>query len=172
MNIKFFFRNLNINTNTKSNLNTYIKDFSNFHKFKSFNFLDNNNNINKDKNIKNKFNKENYLNLRGKYLKSIFPNKNSFLKSTAINNQMQKFSLFNFCNLARINFDKLEVNKDKENYNDIENQLIKDEEDLKKKEATKAFSLDDNIIEFSPDLNWEEVVMKSQIPVLVDCYAE
>lgn len=79
-----------------------------------------------------------------------------------------------FCNFTRLNFDKLSVNKPLETKNS-DNQdfkLIKDEEDLKQREAEKAFIIEENIIEFSHSLNWDEVVMKSEIPVLVDCYAE
>ena len=79
-----------------------------------------------------------------------------------------------FCNLARLNFEKMSINKPKntKNSEDQEFKLIKDEEDLKLREAEKAFVVEENIVEFSPSLNWDEVVMKSEIPVLVDCYAE
>lgn len=79
-----------------------------------------------------------------------------------------------FCNLARLNFEKLCINKPQnaKNAEGQEFKLIKDEEDLKQREAEKAFVVEDNIIEFGSSLNWDEVVMKSEIPVLVDCYAE
>jgi len=111
---------------------------------------------------------------------SIIKNINFFsLKNFSRGYYSIKFNLSNiqkykFCNLARLNFDKLYVNKpvNSNNNENPEFKLIKDEEDLKKKEGEKSFILEDNIIEFGPNLNWDEVVMKSDIPVLVDCYAE
>lgn len=54
----------------------------------------------------------------------------------------------------------------------IDNKIILDEKELQNREAEKKFVFEENIIEFDPSLNWEEVVLKAEVPVLVDCYAE
>ena len=35
----------------------------------------------------------------------------------------------------------------------------------------KPFIKEDHIIEFNPQVKWEDEVLKSEIPVVVDCYA-
>ena len=79
-----------------------------------------------------------------------------------------------FCNLLRINFDKLNIGKENQEKTSTDKnfQIIKDENDLKEKETQANFEIEENILEFNNTTNWEEDVLKSEIPVVVDCYAE
>jgi hypothetical protein len=80
-------------------------------------------------------------------------------------NLLKPFTSFNtfkrsfFCNIYRLNVDKLNIGKEKETSN------------FEKQEQPK-FNIDDNIIEYKAGVSWEEVVIKSEIPVVVDVYAK
>jgi hypothetical protein len=78
------------------------------------------------------------------------------LQSTLLKNK--KFSL---CTLERLNVDKISMTKlnEKDKPFDVE---IKED---------KPFIKEDHIIEFNPQVKWEDEVLKSEIPVVVDCYA-
>jgi hypothetical protein len=43
---------------------------------------------------------------------------------------------------------------------------------INKLEDVTDFNKEDNIIEFGPETKWEETVLSSEIPVVVDCYAK
>jgi hypothetical protein len=84
-----------------------------------------------------------------------------------INISIRKFNLisrnffflknYKFCSLERLNVDKIKLsNKEEKQYE------IKEE---------KVFNKEEHIIEYNPTVNWEEEVLKSEIPVVVDCYA-
>ncbi len=71
------------------------------------------------------------------------------------------FSFKKFCTLSKLNVDKLNLEK-----------LEFDDKSINlQKEDKKEYNKDDYILEFSPALNWEETVLKSEIPVIVDFYA-
>jgi hypothetical protein len=62
-----------------------------------------------------------------------------------------------FCNILRLDIEKLKFEKDIVSFD--------------KTEAVQ-FNIDENIIEYKPGVNWEETVLKSEIPVVVDVYAK
>lgn len=94
-------------------------------------------------------------------LSHIFPfhtlNTMNLTKHSVYNSSRKK----SFCNLNKLDIDKLALDKldDKpiniNTINDISN-----------------FNKEDNIIEFGPETKWEETVLNSDIPVVVDCYAK
>ncbi len=61
-----------------------------------------------------------------------------------------------FCNIHRLNFDKLKIEKDKTFEDEVE----------------EKFSIDDKIIEYINDTDWQETVLNSEIPVVVEVYAQ
>jgi hypothetical protein len=63
-----------------------------------------------------------------------------------------------FCNIHRLNVDKLKIDVEKPS--------------LEKPKESEQFIIDDNIIEYGPGVIWEETVLKSEIPVVVDVYAK
>ena len=67
---------------------------------------------------------------------------------------------FSFCSVDRLDVDKLALSK-----------LDEKPLELKLENKEKEFSIEDFIVEFNPQVNWEETVLKSEIPVVVDCYA-
>ena len=67
---------------------------------------------------------------------------------------------FNFCDLNRLHIQKYLETKPAEKEIKLE------------KSASQPFNKEDFVIEFSSELDWETSVMKSEIPVVVDCYAE
>jgi hypothetical protein len=70
---------------------------------------------------------------------------------------------FSFCSLERLNVDKISMNKLNDKDKPIELNLDKKEE--------KPFSKEDYIVEYTQEVKWEDVVLNSEIPVVVDCYA-
>jgi hypothetical protein len=68
-----------------------------------------------------------------------------------------------FCNLARLNFDKILLDK-----LDME----KSSSDILLNQQQKEFKKEEHIFEFGPEINWEKDVLQSEIPVVIDCYAE
>jgi hypothetical protein len=87
-----------------------------------------------------------------------FINKNHFTLSNFIN-----FKTINFCTL-----DKLEINKltlDKISDSKTSDFIVE------KQNEKKEFNKEDYIIEYTPQVKWEDEVLKSEIPVVVDCYA-
>lgn len=88
----------------------------------------------------------------------------NFFKSINFTKNFYSFPISRtFCSLNRLNMDKLKLEKLDEK--DIQLAL------LKKKEESPKFNKEDHIVEFGPGFKWEEVVLKSEIPVVVDCYA-
>ncbi len=77
-------------------------------------------------------------------------------KSRFLNNK------FSFCTLERLNIDKITINKS-------DNKPF--ELNLGKKEE-KEFNKEDYIVEYTPEIKWEDEVLKCEIPVVVDCYAK
>ena len=71
----------------------------------------------------------------------------------------QPMSLFNFCDLNRLNIDKFLENKPLEKVLNIE-------------KNTTPFIQEHYVTEFSNEIDWENSVLKSHVPVVVDCYAE
>ena len=61
-----------------------------------------------------------------------------------------------FCNLNRLNFDKIKIENDVSLINDVQ----------------EKFSIEDNIIEYRNDTNWQETVLNSEIPVIIEVYAQ
>lgn len=66
-----------------------------------------------------------------------------------------------FCNIYRLNVDKLILDKLPSPLNT--NEIIP---------PKIEFKIEEHILEYGPDVNWETTVMNSQIPVVVDVYAE
>jgi hypothetical protein len=63
-----------------------------------------------------------------------------------------------FCNIHRLNVDKLKIDKD--TTSSIDN-------------LTKThFDINKSIVEYGPEVSWENTVLKSEIPVVVDVYAK
>lgn len=141
--------------------------------------------------LNNMINKKPYLKLKNfvNIQRSINSTKNSLLsynrfnislftqnniKSGFIYSKLFYLKRYHFCNLARLNFEKLKMGQVKaaDKIDNIDNKIILDEKELQNREAEKKFVFEENIIEFDPSLNWEEVVLKAEVPVLVDCYAE
>lgn len=67
-----------------------------------------------------------------------------------------------FCNLARLNLEKLKLD-------DINASSQLGEDDILKEE--KPFVKEENILEYGPGTDWEKEVLQSEVPVVVDCYA-
>ena len=67
-----------------------------------------------------------------------------------------------FCNITRLNVDKLT----------LEGKKSENTENIISNEEKKPFNKEDYILEYDADLDWEKEVLKSPIPVIVDCYAE
>jgi hypothetical protein len=70
-----------------------------------------------------------------------------------------------FCNITRLNIDKLSLDK-------IENSNPDKLIAKNTPETEKPFNKDEYITEFGPATKWEDEVIKSELQVVVDCYAE
>jgi heme oxygenase len=70
----------------------------------------------------------------------------------------RSLTLRQFCNIHRLNVDKLKIDKD---------MGVKTIDEL-----TEKFDINKSIIEFGPEVSWENTVLKSEIPVVVDVYAK
>jgi hypothetical protein len=66
-----------------------------------------------------------------------------------------------FCNLYKLDIEKLSLDK-------LDDNPI----NINKLQDTTNFNKEDHIIEFGPEIKWEETVLNSDIPVVVDCYAK
>jgi hypothetical protein len=87
-----------------------------------------------------------------------FIKKTGFLISASSCNLNRK----TFCTINKLDIDKLSLDK-------LDNQpIIINKID----EENKNFIREDHIIEFGPEIKWEETVLNSDIPVVVDCYAK
>jgi len=89
---------------------------------------------------------------------SYFINKTGFLISASSHNLNRK----TFCTINKLDVDKLSLDK-------LDNQPININ---RIEEENKNFNREDYIIEFGPEIKWEETVLNSDIPVVVDCYAK
>ena len=85
---------------------------------------------------------------------SIFFKNNN--KLTLLNNK------FSFCTLERLNIDKITISKSDDKPFEL---------NLEKK-VEKEFNKEDYIVEYTPEIKWEDAVLKCEIPVVVDCYAK
>ena len=93
-------------------------------------------------------------------MKKILSNINISFRKFNFFNTGKNFFFFNkskFCSLDRLNVDKIKLSN-------------KEEKQFEMKEE-KIFNKEKHIIEYNPTVNWEEEVLKSEIPVVVDCYA-
>lgn len=92
-------------------------------------------------------------------MKKILSNINiSFRKFNFTNRSFFFLNKFQFCSLDRLNIDKIKLSN-------------KEEKQFELKEEKKVFNKEEHIIEYNSTVNWEEEVLKSEIPVVVDCYA-
>ncbi len=66
---------------------------------------------------------------------------------------------FNFCDLNRINISKF-----------LESKPV--EKEVKSEKLQQSYDKESFVIEFTNEIDWETSVIKSEIPVVVDCYAE
>jgi hypothetical protein len=92
---------------------------------------------------------------------SLFNKLPNFKNISGLQSNFLRINKLSFCTLDRLNVDKISLTKLDEKDKPF---------DLKKKEE-KPFNKEDYIIEFNPLVKWEEEVLKSEIPVVVDCYA-
>ena len=82
-----------------------------------------------------------------------------FLNLLQFNNKNTTVRNFNFCSLNRLNVDKL-----------LESRAL--EKELNEVKNPSTFLKENFVLEFTNELDWENSVLKSEIPVVVDCYAE
>jgi heme oxygenase len=87
-------------------------------------------------------------------------------KFLPIKNTISKFSIFksltllkSFCNIHRLNMDKLNIDK------------VTDSKVFEQNNQ-KPFDINKSVIEFNPEVSWEQTVLKSELPVVVDVYAK
>lgn len=83
---------------------------------------------------------------------------------TRINSLVKLNKLF-FCNITRLNVDKLNLDK-------LDNKSLNDINIIDNNDKVDKFDKDNFIIEYGPETKWEEDILKCEIPVVVDCYAE
>lgn len=94
-----------------------------------------------------------------------FPFKSAFLNSFT-KFTIARTKLSSFCTLTRLNFDKIKIEGGGAINNSSSIQYI-----MSTNDEEKEFKKEDHIIEFTPEVNWQETVLNSEIPVVVDCYA-
>jgi hypothetical protein len=102
-----------------------------------------------------------YMNRRFNRNVTVWGNIHNNYKSNNIHSINKFIYLKNgkFCTLSKLEVEKLKLEK------------LEEGKKMNLKTIEKEFIKEDNIIEFSPAVSWEETVLKSEIPVIVDIYA-
>jgi hypothetical protein len=93
--------------------------------------------------------------------KNTFQFKNKMTHTYVVQLHTFNKSKKSFCTLNKLDVDILALDK-------LDDKPI----NINKLEDVTDFNKEDNIIEFGPETKWEETVLSSEIPVVVDCYAK
>jgi len=102
------------------------------------------------------------VSLRGIYVNNLSKFSTTILKNTRYQSLMYtNFSKKGFCSIAKLDIDKISLEKLDDKPININNLA-----------EVKNFSPEENIIEFGTETKWEETVLNSEIPVVVDCYTK
>jgi len=126
-------------------------------------------------NTLNKFKFQNvFKTIKEKY--SFRLNNQSFMiyQSNENTQNMFRISYKSFNKLDNTTLKNLDLDLLLENKGNRDEKLISPDEILtiKNKKDKKDFVKENNILDFTPELSWEEVVVKSLVPIVVDCHAE
>jgi hypothetical protein len=103
-----------------------------------------------------------FVTLRRIYTNNLSKFSTNILNKTKYQSSMYtNFNKKRFCSIAKLDIEKISLDK-------LDDKPI----NINNLEEIKNFSPEENIIEFGTETKWEETVLNSDIPVVVDCYTK
>lgn len=114
------------------------------------------------------FNKSLFSSFSKRHFSSVMSNNNTN------SSKIQFYDIFNKRNFStNLNKENYSLDLTKLNINDhIDTLTTKNTETDLKAKSNSEFNIEEETIEFTEETNWEEKVLKSELPVVVTCYAD